>query len=436
MEPILPSDSRTDASSPQGQIQPSPTTAQPPGFAPPSYVGPTTSPATPSPPATPAAAPPPATGWAAPTYPPPAGSPGDPTRPYQFSGAATGPPSPTTASATTRPGRWVALTSVLALAAGVVGGVVGATVVEPKLGPTAPLLGSPRPAPLGTIPRTGDIGDLVARVEQSVVSVQTGTGQGTGVILTPDGEILTNAHVVEGARLLTVTVPGESQSRRVDVIDADTDGDLALLRIRDASGLMPADLGTSSDLRAGEDVVAIGNALGIRGDPSVTRGIVSGLGRSIDTLTGLIQTDAAINPGNSGGPLVNSAGEVVGINTAVRGGAQNIGFAIPIDTAMTFVARARTGDPAPVGGFLGLTSRNPQDGSPGAEVMSVEPGSAAGDAGIRPGDRILALDNKPVTGSAELGGIIRSRVPGDKVTVRIFRNGAETSLVVTLGERT
>lgn len=331
-------------------------------------------------------------------------------------------------------GRWVALATGLSLMAGVVGGVVGAEVSSESRG-SAPVASAPPGSSRSIIRDSDGIGDLVAQVERSVVSIRTARGQGTGVVLSADGEILTNAHVIQNPQGLSVTIPGEDQARRADVISTDEAGDLALLKVRDAGGLTPAVLGTSSDLRAGDDVVAIGNAIGLRGDPSVTRGIVSGLGRSIETLTGLIQTDAAINPGNSGGPLVNRAGEIVGINTAIRGGAQNIGFAIPIDTAKAFAERARSGQPAPATSFLGISSGIPDDGSPGAEVGTVEPGSAADEAGIEAGDRILAVEGQAVAGPAELGGLIRKQPPGSRVSIRTIRGGSERTVTVVLRER-
>ena len=131
-------------------------------------------------------------------------------------------------------------------------------------------------------------------------------------------------------------------------------------------------------MRVGDDVVAVGNALGLRGDPTVTRGIVSALNRSLDSLIGMIQTDAAINPGNSGGPLVNNRGQVIGINTAVAGqGGQNIGFAIPIDQAKTILDGLRSGQTAGPVGYLGVSNRNPLDNSRGAEVVDVVPGGPA-----------------------------------------------------------
>src|SRR5436309_14143850 len=161
------------------------------------------------------------------------------------------------------------------------------------------------------------------------------------MILTADGEVLTNAHVVDGATDIEVTLIGERTARAADVVGVDTTADVALIKIRNASGLPTVKLGSSADLRVGDSVVAIGNALDLGATPTVTEGIVSALNRSIDapdeSLAGLIQTDAAINPGNSGGPLVDAKGEVVGIDTAIAGDAQNIGFALAIDNVKPIV---------------------------------------------------------------------------------------------------
>jgi putative serine protease PepD len=198
-----------------------------------------------------------------------------------------------------------------------------------------------------------DVAGVVNAVGSSVVSIETsvvvrqgpfqaeGEGAGTGVVLDDDGHVLTNAHVVEGAERVTVTVDG--QSRPATVVGSDPSNDIAVLRVDNPAGLVPAPLGASAAVRVGDQVVAIGNALALEGGMTVTQGIVSALGRDIDTSQGmlrdLIQTDAAISSGNSGGPLVNASGEVIGINTAVAQSgpgqqASNIGFVIPIDTAV------------------------------------------------------------------------------------------------------
>jgi putative serine protease PepD len=210
-----------------------------------------------------------------------------------------------------------------------------------------------------------DVGEVLAKVEPSVVSVETeisqagqgpfggsgtATGAGTGIVLDTDGTILTNAHVIDGASSVQVTVPGTSSPRAATVIAADPANDLALLKVANTSGLVAAPLGSSADLQVGDDVVAIGNALALEGGLTVTEGIVSAEGRTLQTDTStlhdLIQTDAAISSGNSGGPLVNAKGQVVGINTAVAtssGGvsASNIGFAISIDQAQKVISAMR-----------------------------------------------------------------------------------------------
>ncbi len=190
---------------------------------------------------------------------------------------------------------------------------------------------------------------LLANVEPGVVAIRTRSvaqygrfgsrlqeGAGTGMIITPDGTILTNAHVVAGARSVLVTIPGDSTEHTATVTSASTTSDIAVLKMEGVSNLKTVTLGSSSSMKVGDSVVAIGNALALDGGPTVTTGIVSAVDRSIEDntaqLQNLIQTDAAINPGNSGGPLVNTHGEVIGMNTAVSSQAQNIGFALSIDS--------------------------------------------------------------------------------------------------------
>lgn len=294
-----------------------------------------------------------------------------------------------------------------------------------------------------------DVAGVVAKAEPAVVSIRVdygsgGNGAGTGLILTADGEILTNAHVVRGASTVRVTLAGESQARTAEVVGADERADLALLRIPGASGLPTAELGSSSDVAVGDDVVAIGNALALRGGPTVTRGIISALGRSLDTaggtMTGLIQTDASISSGNSGGPLVDAAGRVIGINTAVAGSgrgssAENIGFAIAIDQALPVVDRLRGNSSAASFGYLGVSTADPEDGSRGATVMSVESGSPAAAAGLEAGDLVTHVDGEAVDGAAALSSVVRSNQPGDGVELRVLRDGDERTVKATLGSR-
>ena len=241
--------------------------------------------------------------------------------------------------------------TLAAVAAGAGGGyLAGRTTDESAEAPTSTqAVEANMPEPTGAI----NVAAVVAAVEPSTVAVTThvvqqqgpfqveGEAAGTGIIIDSEGHILTNAHVVADATEVKVAVNGEERS--ATVVGADREHDIAVLKLDDPSGVHPAKLGSAADVAVGDQVVAIGNALALQGGPTVTEGIISALNRSIDTessrLTGLIQTDAAISSGNSGGPLVNAAGEVIGINTAVAssgGGVQasNIGFVIPIDAAM------------------------------------------------------------------------------------------------------
>jgi putative serine protease PepD len=272
--------------------------------------------------------------------------------------------------------------------------------------------------------------------------VGAGSAPGTGVVISDEGEIVTNAHVVEGATAIRVTLPGQAQSIEAELIGADSAADLALIDIDGVDGLVPAELGDSDQLVVGDDVVAIGNALALRGGPTVTRGIVSALDRTLSTgsstMTGLIQTDASISSGNSGGALVDAAGRVIGINTAVAtssGGtsAENIGFAIAIDSAMPVVERLRSGGKAADAGFLGIRVSDPTDGSRGATVVSVESGSPADDAGLEAGDLITAVGDHTVDGSAALTAAVRSHGPGETVEITVVRDGDERVLEATLG---
>jgi putative serine protease PepD len=343
---------------------------------------------------------------------------------------------------------WVAAAAAVSLCTGVVGGVVGANLAHDDTPVTAsgatsnPSPGTPSPtAPSSAVAGPVlDVAGILGKVEPAVVAVQAsgrlGTGQGTGIVISADGEVLTNAHVIEGATSIRVTLQGQSQSRTATLVGADSGNDIALLKIDGASGLATADLGSSAAVKVGDDVVAVGNALGLRGDPTVTRGIVSALNRSLDTLSGMIQTDAAINPGNSGGPLANSRGQVIGINTAVAGrGGQNIGFAIPIDFARTILDRLRSGQAPQAVGYLGVSTRDPDDNSRGAQIVDLVAGGPAEKGGLEIGDVVTDVNGQEVIGSDGLVGVLRQLKPGTKVTVTVERAGKAQKLTVTLGER-
>lgn len=299
-----------------------------------------------------------------------------------------------------------------------------------------------------------DVPTVAAAVGVSVVAVQhqveqsgevVGESIGTGLIVTSDGEIITNAHVVGDAKTVNVRLVGESEPRQAAVVASDPAADLALLRI-DATGLVPATLATPDDVRLGDQVMAIGYALDLDGDPSVTVGIISALGRALETetgvLSGLIQTDAAISSGNSGGPLVNALGQVVGINTLVvtaqSGATSNgLGFAISSGTVQAAIGALRdqaNGQVQPAG-FLGVNLVARHDGGSGALVSEVVVGSPADDAGIEVDDVVIAVDEQVVDGQVSLVGAIRGRKPGDSVSVTLVRGGQQLTVDAVLTVR-
>ncbi len=306
----------------------------------------------------------------------------------------------------------------------------------------------------------------VDRVAPAVVTIRTSgagglfggsSGTGSGFIYHPDGWILTNRHVVEGAQDLLVLLD-DGRQFTAEVYGIDTLTDLAILKI-EATDLPTAPVGTSAGLQPGQLAIAIGNPLGY--ENTVTTGVVSGLGRQItasdanqtraETLRNLIQTDAAINPGNSGGPLVNSAGQVIGVNTAVANveRAQGIGFAIPIDVARPIMQQALDGvHPLvrpwigvyylPVNPALATDEDLPVDygaylaTTDGAEPIF--PGSPADVAGLRAGDVIVAVDGKRITAEEDLSSLILPHSPGDRITLRVLRENTTREIDVTLGE--
>lgn len=301
-----------------------------------------------------------------------------------------------------------------------------------------------------------DIRGILDKVAPSVVSVHIGSRQGeaagSGVIIDDTGLILTNAHVIEGANTITIGFV-DGQSADAIVVGSVPERDVALVRVSGIDNLVPADLGASSDLQVGDDVVAIGNALNLGDTPSVTTGIVSALGRSLQSPTGallkdLIQTDAAINPGNSGGPLVNSRGQVVGINTAILQDAQNIGFALSIDSISQTIEDVAAGRSVDVKRpLLGVESldvayldaqvidRFQISATSGAFVQRVTTDSGADEAGLQPGDVIVNVDGRPVRNASDLVKRIGELEPGDRIQVQYERSGDMQTVTVILGEQ-
>ncbi len=268
---------------------------------------------------------------------------------------------------------------------------------------------------------------------QTIRGKETG-GSGSGVIFTPDGFILTNSHVVHGAKKILVTL-SEGQSYVASTIGDDPDTDLAVIRI-DAPNLVPARLGDSGILRVGQLAVAVGNPYGFQ--CTVTAGVVSALGRSLRSKSGrlidnVVQTDAALNPGNSGGPLVNSHGEVIGINTAVIRMAQGLCFAIAVNTAK-FVAMRLIRDGKITRGYIGIAGQNipllrrtiralnlKKDHA--VLITSVERNSSAEKTGLRDGDIVIEFDGLPISEIDELHRILANKPVGLKSSIGIIRRG-------------
>jgi len=266
-------------------------------------------------------------------------------------------------------------------------------------------------------------------------------GVGSGFILNADGYVMTNAHVVEGADEVIVTL-ADKREFKAKTIGADKRSDVALVKI-EASGLPTVRIGDASKLKVGEWVIAIGSPFGL--ESTVTAGIVSAKSRDTGDLLPLIQTDVAINPGNSGGPLINMRGEVVGINSQIysrSGGYMGISFAIPIDEATRVSEQLRVGGRVirgRIGVVIARLTREVAEsiglGKPvGALVQSVEAGGPAEKAGVEPGDVITKVDGRTVETSVELPRIVGSIKPGTKATLQVFRRGANRDLSVVVAE--
>ena len=299
---------------------------------------------------------------------------------------------------------------------------------------------------------------VVAKVRPAVVNIATrqvsydsflkpvpAQGVGSGVIFDARGYVLTNSHVVQGALQMRVSLP-DGRTFPGKLVGTDPVTDLAVVKI-DGNGLPVAHLGDSAKLEVGETVIAIGNPLGLEGGPTVTVGVVSAIGRSIEdpggaALHDLVQTDAAINPGNSGGPLVRMSGDVIGINTAIIQEAQGIGFAISIDSAKPIVqellAHGRVVRPlvgiVPVSVTPQLATAYDLPVERGVLVVRLDPKGPAARAGMKPGDIIVAIAGQPVKNLSELRVAIGRHKIGETVDVAVRRQKASMALKVTLAE--
>jgi serine protease Do len=266
-------------------------------------------------------------------------------------------------------------------------------------------------------------------------------GVGSGFILSSDGLIMTNAHVVEGADELIVTLP-DKREFKAKLVGADKRTDVAVVKI-EASGLSAVRIGDVNRLKVGEWVMAIGSPFGL--ENTVTAGIVSAKKRETGDFLPFIQTDVAINPGNSGGPLINMRGEVVGINSQIysrSGGFQGISFAIPIDEAVRVSDQLRSSGRVTrgrIGVQIGQVSKDVAEsiglGQPrGALVNGVEPNSPAAKAGLEPGDIILRFDGREIEKSTDLPRIVGNTRPGNRSNLTVFRRGSQRDLVITVAE--
>jgi putative serine protease PepD len=374
---------------------------------------------------------------------------------------------------------WLWLVLVTALVAALVGGLVGAVVGAGSQQTIVTTFAPNR----SVLTRPQDVQEVLAKVEPAVVSIDSQSGDsggsaggdfvqaaGSGMILTPDGEVLTNNHVIAGASSVTVTLFAQTKSLTAHVLGTDPTDDLALLQIDHTSGLPTVTFGDSSRTRVGDSVLAIGNALALAGGPTVTEGIVSAENRSLsaqndtgqtENLSGLLQTDAAINPGNSGGPLVNSDAQVVGMNTAVASSStgnaptENIGFAIAVDSVKPRLTQLRQGGsggtanttpvvPSANSAYIGVTvgtvtpALQQQDNltpSSGALVLSVQPGSPAEMAALQVNDVIVSFNSTTIQSPSDLTAAIHPLKPGDRVSLGVYRGSNRMTVPVTLEAR-
>ena len=360
-----------------------------------------------------------------------------------------------------RAGRSIAAAGFLILLLALTVGACGRrSADEPQRRAAAPL-----PANAAAVP---SFADVAARALPAVVAISTERdvsggiaaihpfappgggvmrGAGSGFVISADGFIVTNHHVVEGATRVTVRMSDGEKTHQARVVGRDPETDIALLKVDGGSGMTALRLGDSDVIRPGDWAIAVGNPLQFAN--SVTVGVVSAHGRALGlseataAFENFMQTDAAINPGNSGGPLLNARGEVIGINTAMRAAAQNIGFATPVNTLKRIVEPLKR-DGRVRRGYLGITVADVDDryqaafGLPtsnGVLVQSVEPGSPADRAGIRRGDVVLEANGTVTNSSRALIDAIAYAGPGRAIPLRLLRDGKEQQTRVTTGER-
>ncbi|NLU76860.1 PDZ domain-containing protein [Micromonospora sp. HNM0581] len=381
--------------------------------------------------------------------PPGAGQPG---HPGQASGVPAGYPAqpapwgPTPAGAGPRPGRIAKLAGAgvavfaLMLGSGVAGGALALALSDGG--------GITRTYSAAPVIDGADLPRIAASVQDSVVSISTGSGEGSGVVLSSDGYLLTNNHVIAGGGDTVRVFFADGTSTQAEIVGTDPKTDLAVLKANGLTDLQPATLGDSDAMQVGDQVLALGSPLGLQG--SVTAGILSARdrtiqagggqqlpGQGVSSISGLLQTDAPINPGNSGGALVNTRGEVIGINTAIATAGQGstgnigVGFAIPSNKAKDVAEKLQRGEKISHPS-LGVSVNAAPDG--GALIGAVSPGSAAERGGLQQGDVITKFGDKVINDSNDLVAAVQAGKVGDQVEITYQRNGAETTAIVTLAE--
>ncbi|MFR9778368.1 S1C family serine protease [Micromonospora sp. MS34] len=345
-----------------------------------------------------------------------------------------------------RAGKFVgagALALALMLGSGVAGGAlalaVGGHTTITRTYSSAPVINS------------ADLPKIAASVQDSIVTIMTDSGEGSGVILSADGYVLTNNHVVASASGDTVKVVfADGKTAQAKIVGTDPKTDLGVVKASGVSGLKAAKFGDSDAMQVGDQVLALGSPLGLQG--SVTAGILSARDRTIQageggqqqnpqqgvsSISGLLQTDAPINPGNSGGALVNTRGEVIGINTAIATAGQGsngnigVGFAIPSNKAKDVAEKLQHGEKISHPS-LGVSVNGAEDG--GAMIAAVTPGSAAEKAGLQRGDVITKFGDKVINDANDLVGAVQSGKVGDRIQVEFKRNGSTETATVTLAE--
>jgi putative serine protease PepD len=351
------------------------------------------------------------------------------------------------------PGRQLAYAGIVL----VIFGVAACSGTSGGGAPGASASASASPSSVAASPGPGSLQQqyeqVVSRVLPSVVEISTGEGSGSGVVYDSKGDIVTNAHVVGAAATVQVSPASGGKALAAKVLGVFAPDDLAVIRVQSGAGsLPPASFGRSASVQAGEIVLAMGNPLGLTG--TVTDGIVSATGRTVSegqgssaVLISAIQTSAAINPGNSGGALADLAGQVIGIPTLAAtdpqlgGAAAGIGFAIPSDTVTSIAGQLIASGKVSNSGraSLGISAQTVADASgqpAGVGVVAVTPGGAAAEAGIMAGDIIVSVAGQPTGSLTALQSVLAAAKPGDKVPVRVSRDGTQSTVTVTLGSLT